>query len=362
MTLVCALVVPHAEISRYPWLFSAVASFLGIFIFDGFHEITASGTNMLTFVGVFGFLMQALTEQNLESFWHDSAAALFFVAVAFEKNAQPWSGKARLRSTFVPSVLFFILVLAQSMPTLSPEGVLTCAMGALLLTVLFEAFYLLRESSEHNAGSFMSAMRLAIGGIITVFYCATFLPDVSKERVFIPMFYFLPALGSFLALAGFACREVNRRHILFCSMWSAFIFWAAFSGGSTRILAALVASVFGAWTVIITRKKMVVTEGHRGLIIKLSGWAVPGSLLFVPLVFMVSPSENQSIQFGTLAWVFAFVVFWCGLSRDDWSEMAPPGESAGWRYSAAITLTILSSAFWAVYALTPESLDLFWRP
>jgi len=352
--LVTGLAVVQASETRLPWVLIGFLGFIGIVVFDSYQEIPKSWTNSALFILIYGLTLQSCLESTPDNFWRDQAGAVFLATILFEQNSLPWSGLGFFRSTMAPSVLYFLLVLAQTLPFFSADVVFGCALGAILLFSFLELFSILRENNDRNSGSFMSAIRSGVCGLGSLFYSATFLPGTAKEAPFVFIRVGLPLLGLAVATLSLFFRQWRRRYILFCCNWSVFVFWAAITGEAPRFYAAVAAFIAGVWTIMMTNRRAADASDTRDLYLKLSAWGVPGSLMFSMIVFALFPSESLLVREGSVLWLVTFFVYWSGLRKFELPKKQGEASAWTWRNSLALSITIAGAGLLAGAKYFPE--------
>ena len=340
--------------SRQFWIGITFLSFVGIFIFDGYSQIIKNGANTFLFLITYGLVLKAILEPEAELFWRDCAGIVFITALAFEQNGKSWFGTGSLKSSIGPAILFFILILAGCLPVLTPEQSLMCTLLAVLIFCFLEIFYILRSQTESHSGSFMAAMRSASSGIICLYYSTTFLPGISSEKPFIYFQVILPLIGLAIALFGAFFEEIKKRYILFCAGWSLFIFWAELSGEPLKIYAAVGATISGAWAIMMTNKRNSSSSDGREVFLKLSGWGIPGSILFSFILLTLLHSESVLAQRGSVIWLLSFFVYWAGLTWAKWDDAKMNEDSWTWRNSLALSVTIAGGGLLAGAKVFPS--------
>ncbi|MDZ4677322.1 MAG: hypothetical protein SGI74_07395 [Oligoflexia bacterium] len=360
MLILFSASIALGEVSRVPWLVVCGLSFIGIFIFDTENAITKNIANSTLFLTVFGLVLKSILEPSVEYFWRDVAGAVFLIALGFEQNSESWDGHILLRSMLTPAVLFFILVMGQSLPALPAEATLICSLAGIFLLALLELFSMLRKQGDVQTTAFMSATRSATSSIVSLFYCATFLPNLIHEAPFINIQLLVPVMGVCLAMLGFFLRKSRERYILFCSGWSLFILWTALSFEQNRIFAGIGGAVAGAWSTVIVSRAPIRGNDLRYIFLKISGWGIPGSILFTFILLGLLPSTNMNLRIGSVIWLLGFFIYWSGLVGNADSDRSTPEQSWGWRQSIALALTIASTALLSEPGMLARAMSVWW--
>jgi len=351
-----------ATSSRAPWVVIGFLCFGGILFFDGYNQIPKRWMNIILFLLTYVLILDAVLEGTPEAFWRDFAGALFFTSLLFEQNALSWSGFGALRTTVTPALIFFMLILAQSIPALPPEVNYGLSVAALIISSYTELFCIFRENAAATVGSFMSALRVACSGLGCLFYCSVFLPEIARRAPFNLMYVGLPIFALLVSLGAVFLKHWRRRQTLFFCNWSLFIFWAALSGESFRFYAAIGALIAGVWTIMMADRDAANPENYRELYLKLSAWGVPGSFLFTIIIFALGPSSDELVRQGSAIWLLSFFIYWSGLGGFSFSTSKTPNKGAlnGWHRRLAFVVTLLGASLIAGIRILPEIFSEVW--
>lgn len=346
---------------RLPWVVVTFLCFFGILVFDISGGLTHRWVNVFLYLISLGLVLLGVLEVTSESFWRDFAGAIFLGSLLFEQNSLPWSGGGPFRTTVTPGLLFLLLVLAQNIPFLPAEMTYGFCFVAILISCYLEFFSIFRENTSASAGSFMAGMRLACSGIGTLFYCNVFLPGIARQPPFDLAFIILPAIAVGFSFVAMLFPQWRRRQILFYCNWSVLIFWAALSGEPNRFYAALACLVGGVWTVMISDRYFEQGQNFRDLYLRLAGWAVPGSLLFTLVVFVLAPSSNAYVRGGCALWILNFFLYWAGIRRfSGLSSKIDKNIPWTWRHRLALFVTLVGASALAGIKSWPEILSQIW--
>jgi hypothetical protein len=363
LLVITGLFCEIATLERLPWILTSFLCFGGIVLFDFYRDIIRSAVNFIVFFAVYALVLGAMLSSSPDVFWRSFAGALFLISLLFEQNALAWSGFGPFRTTVTPSIIFLMLILVQSIPYLGAPVIYSFSLAAILFASYLEVFCIFRENSAMNAGSFMSALRLASVGLCVLFYCHIFLPDIAHQVPFKLFYLALPALGALIAIVSLFLQHWRRRQILFYCNWSIFVFWTALSGEPVRFFAAIGALIAGVWSIMMTGRETIGSNKPRDLYLKLSVWGVPGSFLFTMIVFSLAPSTDVYVRQGSAIWLLNFVVFWVGLFRfslpissDDSAQ-----EPTSLRKNVAVIVTILGASLLSGMKVLPEIMNQIWN-
>jgi len=350
-----------APASRELWVILAFLCFGGILVFDLYDQIASQWMNPIIFLLIYALILSAVLEVGVEGFWRDFAGAVFLVSLLFEQNANQWTGFGALRTTLTPALIFLMLVFAQSLPSLPPEVSYGFSLAALIMASYLELFCIFREGSASNAGSFMSALRVACVGVGALFYCSVFVPNLAHQMPYNIMSVVLPGIAVLIALFSAFLNHWRRRQTLFFCNWSLFIFWEALSGEDFRLYAAIGALLGGAWTVMMTLRDEIDPENYKQLYLKLSAWGIPGSFLFTMIIFGISPSQDELLRRGSALWVLSFFIFWAGLRGFKIPKERPSARpSWSWRESLALVVTLVGASLLAGVRILPTVFSDIW--
>ncbi len=351
-----------APSSRAPWVIIGLLCFGGILLFDIYNQLPRRWMNLVIFLLTYALILCAVLENTAEAFWRDFAGALFFTSLLFEQNSKPWSGFGPLRTTVTPALIFLMLILAQSVPSLPPELNYGFSLGAIIIAAYIELFCIFRENTAFNAGSFMSALRIACAGLGTLFYSSVFIPEIARQHPFNLMNIVLPAIAAIVALFSIFLKHWRRRQILFYCNWSLFIFWAALSGETFRFYAAIGALVAGVWTIMMTDHESANPQNQRELYLKLSTWGVPGSFLFTIIIFALSPTTDDLVRQGSALWLLSFFIYWSGLRSFVFQkERTTSKPEWDWRRSLALVVTLVGASLLAGIRVLPGIFSEIWN-
>jgi hypothetical protein len=342
-----------APLAREPWIIISFLGFFGIYLFDGEKNITKNFANTSLFLITYGLLIKSILEGEPEYFWRDCAGIIFLIALSFEQNSPSWFGTGGLKSSVGPAVLFYIFILASSLPILNAEQTLICTTLALLIFCFLEVFYILRAKAEGYAGSFMSAIRASACGTISLYYCSTFLPGISANKPFTYVQIIFPIIGLLMAIFAAFFEEKKKSYIIFCAGWSLFIFWAALSTDPLKVYAAVGASVIGSWTIMMTNGPTPHPKMAREIFLKLSAWGIPGTALFSFIVFTLLHSENDLARMGSVIWLSSFLIYWWGVFKIEWADSEKISGPWTWRNSLALSITIAGGGLLAGAKIFP---------
>jgi hypothetical protein len=346
---------------RIPWVVISLLCFGGILVFDAYEQVTTRWMNLVVFIAVYGLIVGAVLANSAEMFWRDFAGTIFLISLLFEQNASPWSGFGPLRTTVTAAIILLLVVLAQSIPYLPAETAYSLSLGAIIISSYIELFCIFRENTAFNAGSFMTALRIACVGIGSLFYASVFLPEIARQAPFNLMFVALPVIAVAASLFAIFLKHWRRRQILFCCNWSLFIFWASITGEKGRFFAALGALVAGVWSVMMTDRNEATASQPWDLYLKLSAWGLPGSLLFTMIVFVLSPSTDVLVGQGSALWLISFFIFWSGLRGFKFSPEEKNKETSfTWRSRLAVVVTLFGASLLAGARILPNLLSEIW--
>ncbi len=339
---------------QYFWIGLVFFQFLGTFFFDDKRLAAEKWINVIFIGAIFGFTVLALVATSIEGFWHQTAAAVFTIFLGFEFNSSTARQQSGVRSTGIPAVLFFSLIMFQNLSILTPAQNLTFALLALLGLALFETMTVFHES---KVPPYFSAIRFGVCSTLTLYYATTFLPGEFNEDFFLVGRILLPILSILLALISFFEKKTSTKFTFFCSGWSLLIFWSSLSGEPARIYGALAAAIVVPWAICICKNKMF-SDNPKRRILDLSAWAMPGSLLFAIAVFNLAPSNVWDLQTGASLWILAFLFHWGALAfaRGD-SESKEGEEQWSWNNSASLFMNLLGGAVLAFPRGLKELLD-----
>jgi len=351
-----------APVSRVPWIVIGLLCFGGILLFDIYNQLPKKWMNVAIFLLTYALILRAVSEVTVEAFWRDFAGALFFTALLFEQNSEAWSGFGPLRTTITPALIFLMLILAQSVPSLPPNLNYGFSLAAIVLSAYVELFCIFRENSSANAGSFMSALRVACAGLGTLFYCSVFIPEVAHKYPFNLTNIVLPVFAVIVSVFSIFLKGWRRRQILFYCNWSLFIFWAALSGEPLRFYAAVGALVAGVWTIMMTHPENLYVQNQGELYLKLSAWGIPGSFLFTIIVFSLSPTTDELVRQGSALWLLSFFVFWSRLRGLVFSKEKASKEILwSWRQGLALIVTLIGASLLAGARVLPDIFSEIWN-
>lgn len=350
----------YVENTRFIWVLVSFFSFLGIWLFDKYKQLSKDWINGSLFLLIYGLLIHSFSQSSVEYFWSDIAGAFIVLGLLYEQNLSPWAGNIWFRSSLLPVIVFFVLVAAQNAPIFVPATILVCSLLALLVLVFYEVFLMKRESLQEISGSLMSATRTALCGMTCLYYCSTFLPSLISVWPFSLMHMILPVGAIILATVSFFTKDLARRYIFFCANWSLFILWAALAAEPFRVFAACGGVIFGSWAVMMSNKRTRHPSNVKDIFLKLSGWGAPGTIVFSFIVFLLIPSEKLILRYGSVIWFFSFLIYWLSLLRLDWAQSEKDSIEWDWRNSLALGLNFASGALFAGIPYYSKVIDSFW--
>jgi hypothetical protein len=322
------------------WIVLCLLCFAGTLLFDRYFQVTSKWSNCAIFLLIYGALIHALTQPDTITFFRSTAGAILFLSMAFEMNSLPWTGKMIYRSPFFPAFILFIFTLAQDFPNLPPEAAAACSLLSILILCLFEVFFMNRDYLDEEVSSFLSSVRMTGAGLVALVYGT----NLSSQSLIIPFGYLnfaLPGLGLVLGLLSWKSKDLARKYILFNSTWSLFLFWCVLERSPLKIGCAIAGLVIGVWTVMMVNKKIEGGLSIKEVLLKMIGFASPGTLMFSIFLFALFTSRTSEMAMGNVVWVVAFFAFWYGLAQVDWETTKKSSNSWDWRSSLALCVSHL---------------------